>query len=66
MWNYQFIEFITYSGALLTDPLLKVGELFAVGLGTMNGHEDRYAKYEREDFQARFLGGCPKKNHQAL
>ena len=51
-----FIEFVTYSGALLTDPLLKVGELFAVGLGTMNGHEDRYAKYEREDFQARFLG----------
>src|SRR5882762_8393323 len=51
-----FIEFVTYSGALLTDPLLKGGELFAVGLGTMNGPEDRYATYEREDFQARFLG----------
>jgi hypothetical protein len=51
-----FIELVTYSGALLRDPLLKGGELFAVGLGTMNGHEDSYAKYEREDFQARFLG----------
>jgi hypothetical protein len=51
-----FLEFVTYAGALLRDPQLKVGELFAVGLGTMNGHDDRYATYEREDFQARFIG----------
>jgi hypothetical protein len=50
-----FIEFVTYAGALLRDPQLKVGEWFVVGLGTMNGHDYRDVEYERGDFQARFM-----------